>query len=264
MSTSAFLFLMTRHLEEGRFWELDLLRGLAILMMILFHFLYDLDYFDAYDINVHSGFWLYFARATATIFLLLVGISLTLSFARATQLQRTGKPLYRKYLKRGLKIFSWGVIITVTTWVSVRGGFVVFGILHLIGLSIILAYPVLKLRYGNLVLGVGFIALGLYLKQVTVEFAWLLWLGLRSEHFNTLDYFPLLPWFGVVLIGLFLGNSLYSNYRRNFKLQDRSQYRVIQVLSLMGRHSLVIYLVHQPLLIAVFYLLDLANIGPVL
>jgi uncharacterized membrane protein len=245
---------------ERRFWEIDFLRGVAILMMILFHLLFDLDYFGVYTFNVHSGFWRYFAHATATIFLLLVGISLTLSFSRATKMGRTGKSLYRKYLKRGLKIFAWGITITIITWFLLKDGVVVWGILHLIGISIILAYPVIKFRYENLVLGLSIISIGLFLKQVSATFPWLLWLGVRPEHFYTLDYFPLIPWFGVVLIGVFLGNSLYTNYTRNFALHDFSELSPVQFLGFLGRHSLVIYLIHQPLLVTVLYLLDLVAI----
>ena len=246
---------------EERFWEIDLLRGVAILMMIGYHVPYDLDYFGAYTVDVQSGFWLYYARATATIFLLLVGISLTLSFSRATRIEKTAKKLYPKYLNRGLRIFSWGLVITVTTWIILREGFVVFGILHLIGISIILAYPVLKVRYGNLVLGIMFIALGMFIKKVTVGFSWLLWLGLTPARFYSVDYFPLVPWFGVVLIGVFLGNSLYPQYTRSFELYDLSKFAVIRFLCLLGRHSLLIYLVHQPVLITVLYLLDFVTIG---
>jgi uncharacterized membrane protein len=251
---------MDQNLTE-RFWEIDLLRGIAIIMMIVFHLFYDLDHFGAYNLTVHSGFLFYFARATATIFLLLVGISLTLSFSRATQTQGAGKKLYLKYLKRGLKIFSWGLFITVLTWLFLREGFVVWGILHLIGISIILAYPLLKFRYWNIVLGLSFMILGLFLKNVSVGFPWLLWLGLTPNSFYTIDYFPLLPWFGVLLIGIFIGNSLYANYTRSFKLQDLSQVTGIRLLSFLGRHSLFIYLIHQPVLITVLHLLDLINIG---
>ena len=237
------------------------MRGIAIVMMIVFHVMYDLDFFGAALLNVQSGFWFYFARATATIFLLLVGISLTLSFSRATQTQGTGKKLYQKYLKRGSTIFAWGLVITVLTWVFLREGFVVWGILHLIGISIILAYPLLKFRYWNLLLGLSFMALGLFLKNVSVGFPWLLWLGLTPNNFYSLDYFPILPWFGVVLIGLFIGNLLYPEYTRNFTLRDLSQVKGIRLLSFLGKHSLLIYLVHQPILITVLYLLNLVSIG---
>jgi uncharacterized membrane protein len=251
---------MDLNLNE-RFWEIDLLRGIAIVMMIAFHVVYDLDYFGGSLRTVHSGFWFYVARATATIFLLLVGISLTLSFSRALRHQQSEKPLYLKYLTRGLKIFSWGLLITVTTWLFLREEFIVWGILHLIGIAIMLAFPLLQLRSGNLVLGIGVIALGIGLKNVTVNVPWLLWLGLTPAHFQTLDYFPLLPWFGVVLIGVFLGNSFYSNYTRHFTLGDRFDVPPVRLLEFLGQHSLFIYLVHQPVLIAVLYLLGLVNIG---
>lgn len=230
-------------------------------MMIGYHIHYDLDYFGAYNLNVQFGFWLYFARAIAAIFLLLVGISLTLSFSRATKTQRTGRTLYPKYLKRGVKIFSWGLVITLTSWIFLREGFVVFGILHLIGISIILAYPLLKLRFGNLLLGIVSIALGIFINKVTVGFPWFLWLGLTPARFYSVDYFPLLPWFGVVLIGVFFGNSLYPHYTRSFNLYDLSNFAVIRFFTYLGRHSLLIYLIHQPLLITVLYLLDFVTIG---
>jgi uncharacterized membrane protein len=252
---------MNRNRDE-RFWEIDLLRGIAIVMMIAFHVVFDLDYFGAASVlTVHSGFWFYVARATATTFLLLVGISLTLSYSRALRHQHSEKPLFRKYLTRGLKIFSWGLLITVTTWIFLREGFVIFGILHLIGIAIVLAYPLLPLRSGNLVLGTGFIALGVAVKHVTVGSPWLLWVGLTPTNFYTIDYFPLLPWFGVVLIGVFLGNSLYSNYTRHFNLYDLSHCAVIRLFVFLGKHSLFIYLLHQPVLIAVLYLLGLMDLG---
>ncbi len=242
---------MTEKLEQ-RFWELDFLRGIAIIMMITFHLLYDLNYFGDYDLNLHSGFWLYFGRATATIFILLVGISLTLSYSRAKKKQK--KKLYLKYLKRGVKIFSWGLLITLATWLFLRAGFVVFGVLHLIGISIIMAYPFLKLRLWNLLPGILFVSLGLYLKNYTFGFSWLMWLGLMPEHIYTIDYFPILPWFGVVLIGLFFGYILYPDSTRRFNLCDLSNFAVIRLLCLFGRHSLLIYLIHQPILIAILYL----------
>jgi uncharacterized membrane protein len=92
---------------------------------------------------------------------------------------------------------------------------------------------------------------GLYLKNFTFGFSWLMWLGLMPEHIYTVDYFPLLPWFGVVLIGLFFGLILYPDYTRGFNLCDLSYFAVIRLLCLFGRHSLLIYLIHQPIRIAI-------------
>ena len=69
--------------RTARLWEVDFLRGLAIVSMVIFHLAYDLDYFRIYEIDLSHGFWFYLARFTASLFLLLVGISLTLSYSRA-------------------------------------------------------------------------------------------------------------------------------------------------------------------------------------
>jgi uncharacterized membrane protein len=124
----------------------------------------------------------------------------------------------------------------------------------IIGISIIMAYPFLKLRLWNLLPGVLFISLGLYLKNYTFGFSWLMWLGLMPEQIYTVDFFPILPWFGVVIIGLFLGYLIYPDCTRRFNLCDLSNFAVIRLLCLFGRHSLLIYLIHQPILIAVLYL----------
>jgi len=245
---------------EKRFWEIDFLRGLAIIMMILYHSLYDLAYFGGYNLGSHPDFLAYFARAIATIFILLVGVSLTLSLSRTEKIQKSGRKLYLKYLKRGVKIFSWGLIITLITWISLREGFVLFGILHLIGISIILAYPFLKLCYWNLLLGIVFISLGIYLKNLTFDFHWLVWLGLMPDRFYTVDYFPIFPWFGVILIGVFFGNMLYPDYKRRFNLFDMANLTFIRLFCFLGRHSLLIYLIHQPILIILLYTIGVLDV----
>lgn len=247
-----------------RFWEIDFLRGIAIIMMVLYHLLYNLHYFAHFNINVYSGFWMYFARTTATIFIFLVGVSLSISYSRvklfssgATKEMR----LFLKFLRRGLKVFSWGLIITLVTRIFLGKAFIIFGILHLIGISIILAYPFLKLRYWNLLIGVLCIFLGAYLKGFSFDFYWLSWLGFRPAQFYSVDYFPLLPWFGLVLFGIFFGNIFYADYSRKFQLVEFSSLSGVKLLCFLGKHSLLIYLLHQPLMIAVFYLLGMVNIS---
>ena len=87
---------------ESRFEEIDLFRGIAILMMVLFHTLFDIRFFGIAPVNVSSGFWRYFAYATATLFLFLVGVSLVVSHARAAR-HRTGFALVKKFLLRGAR-----------------------------------------------------------------------------------------------------------------------------------------------------------------
>jgi uncharacterized membrane protein len=238
-----------------RFWEIDLLRGIAILMMITYHLLFDLNYFGAYATDLNSLPALLFLYPIGTLFLLLVGISLTLSYGRVKNTV-TLNQLRIKYLKRGGENFGLGLLITLATWIYPHNGFIVFGVLHCIGVSILLAYPFIRFRTPALIIGGACIAIGvLLLATVTVGFPWLLWLGVVPKQFSTLDYFPLLPWFGVVLIGIFLGNSLYQNNSRTFALKDYSRSTVSRFLCFLGRYSLIIYLLHQLIIVGILYLL---------
>jgi len=236
---------MDRNLTK-RFWEIDFLRGIAIIMMVLYHLLYNLHYFAHYNINVYSGFWMYFARTTATMFIFLVGVSLSVSFSRTKKIHKAKNKLFIKYLQRGLKVFFWGLIITLVTRIFLGKAFVIFGILHLIGI---------------LLIGLLCIFLGAYLKGFSFDFYWLSWLGFRPAQFYSVDYFPLLPWFGVVLMGIFFGNLLYSDYSRRFQLADLSFFSGIKVFCFLGKHSLIIYLLHQPLIVAALYLFGMVNVN---
>jgi len=247
--------------SKKRFWEIDFFRGIAIIMMVIYHSVYDLSSFGHYNINATSGFWLYFARTTANIFIFLVGVSLYISYIKTEKRTKNKRTLYIKYFKRGLKIFCWGLIITGVTWFLYGKGYVIFGILHLIGISIILAFPFLKLRFWNFPLGILCIILGAYLKGLTFNFQWLLWLGFKPMNFYSIDYFPLLPWFGVILLGIFFGNLFYRDDSRKFYLIDFSYFNLVKAFSFLGKHSLLIYLIHQPLIIAVLYLLGIAKIN---
>jgi uncharacterized membrane protein len=246
--------------QKMRFWEVDLLRGLAVVMMVAFHLFYDLNYFGIYRVDISSGFWFYFPRMTAGTFILLVGVSLYLSYSRA-KMQGQGQEdrMFIRLLKRGLWIFSLGMVVTVVTYLLVEERFIVFGILHFIGVSIILAYPFLRIKALNLGLGIAAIGLGIYLQGLSFPYPWLLWLGLAPDGFYTLDYIPLFPWFGVVLVGIFLGGSLYGKYQRRFTLPDISGSALPGALCLLGRNSLFIYLVHQPLIVAALVLLGVVS-----
>lgn len=239
---------------KNRFWEIDTLRGIAIIMMVIYHIIYDINFFKVYEINLESPLIILFLYPIGTIFLLLVGISLTLSYSRVEK-KYSNQKLIKKFVFRGLKIFCLGLIITIITYFYLDRGFVVFGILHCIGISIIVSYPLLRYRFLNLFLGLVFILFGIFLRLFSFDFNYLLWLGFIPENFYTVDYFPLLPWLGVVLIGIFLGNILYPNYTRKYDLDDYSDIRIVKFLSFLGRYSLFIYFIHQPIIIGFIYLL---------
>jgi uncharacterized membrane protein len=243
-----------------RYDEIDAARGIAVLMMILYHALFDLAFFGIFPVTVLTGFWRYFAFATASLFLLIAGVSLTISHARAVQgLSYDPNPTVRvvgKYLRRGAGIFACGLLVTLATWLYLGGGFVVFGILHLIGVSIMLSPLFFRFRQGNIVIGALVIAAGIALAVSGISGPdILLPLGMHSALFYSVDYTPLFPWFGVVLVGLGIGERIYPGGSRAFPAPQIP--RVIDApLTFLGRHSLIIYLVHQPVIILLLHFIS--------
>ena len=226
-------------------------------MMVVYHLMWDLRSLGGYDIAVRSGFWSYWQVATAGLFTILVGVSLTLSYQRERELRPTGS-LWSKYAIRGLTIFTWGLLVGVATFVAYGPDrYVRFGILHLIGISIILAYPLLRFRWLNLALGVIIIGLGPVMRAWRPDFPWLEWLAPTPG--SGVDYAPLVPMFGRVLIGVFLGNMLYPRGVRRYKPVDLADKRSVKALRRMGQNSLLIYLVHQPILLGILLLLGVID-----
>lgn len=230
-----------------RYWEIDTARGIGILIMVTYHLLFDLVYFGVADLTITSGFWKIFALTGASIFVFLVGLSLHISRERAIQKGMSGIALVRKYLMRGLSIFALGCGITIVTWYVIGGGYILFGILHLIGLSICLAPLFFSLQKKNLIAGMIVIALALVVTG-TEGPLWLAWLGIHPMGFYSLDYEPLIPWLGLVLLGLGTGAYLYPGGRPLQQITTPCP-TVTNLLASAGRHSLLIYIIHQPVLI---------------
>lgn len=239
------------HSRRTRYWEIDTLRGVAIVMMVIFHLMWDFWYYQIIpNLVLYAGFWKYFQRTTANLFLILVGVSLAV-----VSMQRMGDnlknlPPFRPYLLRGLRIFGCGILVSLIVWAA-RVGYVHFGILHLIGFASIAAYPFLRQRGLNLLLWAVFFVAGYFLITARFDFPWLLWLGFTPYNYYPNDYFPVIPYFGVALLGIFLGNSLYGPAGRRFFLPNMAHWLPIRALGWLGHHSLIIYLLHQILLFAI-------------
>jgi uncharacterized membrane protein len=235
-----------------RFWEVDFLRGTAIIFMITFHIFFDLGYNGIFPSVSENAQVSIIGKIAFIMFLFITGISLSLSHSRAVS--KGEKPKFIKYLKRGLYIFGYGIIITIITKLYFAEGFIIFGILHLIGVSIIISYPLMRFTGLNIILGFFVLISGFIISVVNLPFPWLLWLGLKPENFYTLDYFPIFPYYGLILLGIASGNYFYKTYKRKFFLPDLSKNLLVTTLTFLGRHSLFIYLVHQPIIILAIYI----------
>ncbi|VVC00538.1 Uncharacterised protein [uncultured archaeon] len=234
-----------------RFWELDALRGTAIVMMAVFHFAWDMNYFGAIHADLYAGPWGLFQKATAGLFLLVAGVLL------AVNSQNHAKEYPRRFLERGAMVFLVGLGITAATFPLFPENFIYFGILHLIGVSIILAIPLARKKWLNLLLSAIVIALPMATNLQNLRLDYLVWAGFAYPK-ATFDFAPVFPWFGLVLIGLFFGNLLYEKGERIFSLEEPRN-RASYFLQILGRNSLVLYLAHQGILFPLAWLVSIAH-----
>jgi uncharacterized membrane protein len=228
-----------------RYWEIDALRGSAVVMMVIFHTVFSLSFLGVRAVDVVHGPWRAFALVTATTFIAVAGVSLSVSSARAAAVL-DGPGVAWKNIRRGNRIFLVGTGITLVTWLLVRDEFILFGVLHCIGLSIALSPLFLRLGRANPVIGAALILLSPVIDRIPGPIA-LVWLGIHPADFASLDYVPLVPWLGVFLVGMSLGASLYPSGRRAFPAGTEPP--LLRPVTFLGRHSLPIYLVHVPLIL---------------
>lgn len=227
--------------------------------MVIYHFFYDLNYFNAIKIPIHNLGWELFAHSVAFSFIFISGIALSLSSTRSKLSFQ--KFSYSKYLLRGAKVFSYGLIITLVTWFFIPRAFIVFGVLHFIGVSIILSIPFLDKIYLNILTSIPVAFLGFFVNSLNLDFHYLIWLGLRPSDFYSVDYFPVLPWFAVTLLGIAVGNIFYPNYQRKIKLPELGKKKIINKLNFLGKKSLLIYFLHQPIIISLLILLGIIELN---
>lgn len=219
--------------------------------MVFYHLMWDMHHFGLYAADVTVGAWHLFSRVIAMTFMLLVGVSLALSARRRPPAERD-----RRWLERAAKLYGWALVITLVTWYFFGDEFVLFGILHLIATALLLAPLLWRIRPLLPWLGVLSIALGLFLTSRPVErdSYWLIPLGLSSSRYATIDYYPLFPWLGVIMLGMAIGPWLADRLQRSGAASSAPP-PALEPFVWSGRYSLAIYIVHQPVLLAGFWLM---------
>jgi uncharacterized membrane protein len=233
--------------RTGRWPALDAARGLAIAAMVVYHFAWDLSFFQliATDVVGHPA-WQLFARTIAASFLTLVGIGLTLGHQRRVR--------WRAFWRRLAVIAAAALAITAATWFAFPEDYIFFGILHCIALSSVLALPFLRTPAIVVVGAAAFcFAAPRLFTDAALDAPLLDWLGLGAGMPQTNDYVPIFPWFGFVLLGVGAGRFVMPlTARKPSSPLWNSPWSRALVWS--GRRSLPIYLVHQPVLLGALFL----------
>ena len=221
--------------KSNRDQALDLMRGIAIIMMIVFHFIYDLNHFHYTNIPL-SGFWLtsYWRYLIVFLFLNAVGISLVIAYGKSFNLN--------KFIKRLALLGLAALLVSVGTYFRSPVDWVYFGILHLIWTSTLIAIFFIQLPKISL-----FIAVLIFVFKVFLNLPDLSFLSvLLSDYLplSSVDLYPLFPWIAFVFTGIYLGHN--PIYKKIFFMR-------LPLLQLIGQHSLIIYLLHQVILFNLVY-----------
>lgn len=221
---------------------LDVVKGIAIAAMVVYHFSWDLSAYGLVDVDVATDpAWKAFARSIAGTFLLLVGINLVLA----------GRNGFRAgpYFRRLAVILAAAALVTIGTFWLDPSTFVFFGILHAIFVASILALPFIGAPlWAILAAAVVFLAGPSLLVSPLFDAPGWYWLGLSAAPPRTVDYVPIFPWFGVVLIGVVAGRLILA-WPALTVWRWPATGSLPHALAVAGRWSLPIYLIHQPVLI---------------
>lgn len=236
-------------MEEERYWEIDFLRGNAVLGFVIFHTLYQLHYvFEVVEVNNKVLKWM---PKFSFIFFLLLGIS--------TYITRTRGIYGRNGIwKRFALICALAILITISTIIVHSGYYIYFGVLHCLAISTLIVYYLCTFnKWIIFILAVLIVVCGLFLKQQrlisnSMFTFWIYNTSIPTQYGHMFDYFPLLPHLGYSILGLFLGKSYYSNGIRQFNYSlPKLIKNITRPIIWIGRNSLWIYITHVPILFVI-------------
>lgn len=216
--------------QDKRFPIIDEFRGFAVFLMVIFHFSYDLSMFGWVTINFQKDlFWWTFPRVIVFFFLLSMGMS--------TPLSQKIEINWKSFGKRFGKIAFFALGISLVTYIMFPDKWIYFGTLHCIATASLAVLPLRNRPLISLILGSAIILPAVIFK---INLPWF-----ELPH-KSMDYIPLFPWVGVVLWGIFATH-------KNWHLKSLPLNKFTRFLQLLGKHSLKIYILHQPIMYSVLY-----------
>jgi uncharacterized membrane protein len=217
-------------------------RSAALLAMIVFHFVTDLEMFGIIEAGTTlQGGWYVMARLIAGSFLFLVGVSLVLAHARGVR--------WRPFWRQVIAIAGAALVISAVTYAAMPGQFIYFGILHAIVVAKIMGLLVVT-RPAWLAAPAALIVLGIWARfglSLPLD-PWLGWTGLSARPRPALDLIPVFPWLAPMFLGIVFAKLV------DLRSLPPPRIPFARALAWPGQHSLAVYLLHQPILIGLLWL----------
>lgn len=244
-------------LTGRRLHWLDIARGVALIAMASYHFMWDLSSFGYLEPGFPATGWpRVYARIIASTFLFLTGFSLVLAHGDRIR--------WKSFWKRWIIVAGAAALVTVASYFAIPQGLIHFGILHAIAAASLIGLAFLRVPWPLIfVVSIGIFVAPFYLRSDAFNEPWFWWIGLSTEPRQSFDYVPLLPWLAAVLSGMGVARLPFVISRlRQYASGENPSGRLRTTLAFLGRHSLVFYLVHQPVLISILYGFSLAYPAP--
>ncbi|OPZ91093.1 MAG: hypothetical protein BWY74_02078 [Firmicutes bacterium ADurb.Bin419] len=227
---------MTNINRKERIWEIDFLRGFLILVMIYMHTIFDLQYSYGMNLNYGGGVHGIIVNIGGALFIMVSGISTAFS---------------RSNVKRGFIVLGVALAITIATFLYNPEFVIVFGILHFMGICMLVS-PILKKipTIGLFILSAVLASTAFILPYIKVDHNYLFMFGLYTSDFTSSDYYPLLPYSWAFLFGMGLSRILYKEKKSIIPFPLKSTF-----VNFIGRNSLYVYIVHQPVILIILYVI---------
>lgn len=235
--------------NRNRVDEIDFMRGIAIILMVVYH------WFSLLDLRIHSNYTSnllisligHFAR---TSFVILVGISSELS----RQNTKNDDKYIKKQLVRVLYLIIYALLLTIISKFAYPECFIRFGILHYMAVALfLLTFMSLAPEYVPVIIGVFMLfTYVMFMKDVRTGNLFLNAIGFRPNY-NTMDYFPIFRWFWLSAIGLYAGKNIYKDGKRTYPNPFFDKNFASRSLVTLGKYSLEIYLLHLPVIYFIQY-----------
>lgn len=237
-----------------RYFAIDALRGLALVAMATYHFTWDLDFFGYLETGTAQTVPMkWYARGIASTFLTLAGFSLVLAHQRGIR--------WPSFRKRFAMVAGAALLISAGTYIAMPNGFIFFGILHQIALGSLIGLAFLRMPAAlTLAAAAAMIGAPHFLRSEFFDAPALWWVGLSGNDPPSNDYVPFLPWTGAVLIGVAFGKQAARlGFIDKPPVLTTTKSQPGAALAFLGGHSLAVYLIHQPVLLAGLYLFSLVS-----
>lgn len=247
-----------------RFYEIDSIKGIAVILMVIVHFFYLSTIMNVKKYNINGGLLRLLAVISHTLFIFIVGMNLSISYQKY-KLEDKDKYI-KKQIKRGLFLLGIGMILSLLTYLAFGNKYIRFGILHFIGVSIILSTLIIHNK--NLSLYIASIIGVIYtiinnsnLRNILINSCsktpFLCFItGIANIKYTAIDHFPLIPYFGLICMGIFSGSLLYTDKKRLLfnQIEQYKNKKLNNILGNIGKNSLNIYISHLVILYSIFWI----------